>query len=106
MANTKSAEKNARKNSSRYERNRAVKTKLKTLEKKFQSSLESKDGEETRESARIFISALDKAAKSALVHRNKVARKKASSAKAIVDMPSGENSQKPAAKKESSEESE
>ena len=106
MANTKSAEKNARKNSARYERNRAVKTKLKTLEKKFQSSLESKDGEETRESARIFISALDKAAKSALVHRNKVARKKASLAKAIGGMQSGAKPPKPAAKKESSEESE
>ena len=98
MANTKSAEKNARKNSARYERNRAVKTKLKTLEKKFQSSLESKDGDQARESARMFISALDKAAKSALVHRNKVARKKASLAKAIVDMQSGGKSPKPAAK--------
>ena len=106
MANTKSAEKNARKNSSRYERNRAVKTRLKTLEKKFQSSLESKDGEETRENARIFISALDKAAKSALVHRNKVARKKASLAKAIVDMQSSGKSPKPAAEEDSSEENE
>ena len=106
MANTKSAEKNTRKNSARYERNRAVKTKLKTLEKKFQSSLESKDGDQVRESAKIFISALDKAAKSALVHRNKVARKKASVAKAIVDMQSGGTSKKPAAQKESPEESE
>ena len=105
MANTKSAEKNARKNSARYERNRAVKTKLKTLEKKFQASLESKDGDQARESARIFISALDKAAKSALVHRNKVARKKASVAKAIADMQSAGTSKNPASKKESSEKS-
>jgi small subunit ribosomal protein S20 len=106
MANTKSAEKNARKNSARYERNRAVKTKLKTLEKKFQSSLESKDGDQVRESARIFISSLDKAAKSALVHRNKVARKKASIAKAIVDMQSGDTPKKTAAKEASPENSE
>ena len=83
MANTKSAEKNARKNIARYERNRAVKSKLKTLEKKFLSSLESKDVEQSRESAKKFISALDKAAKNSLVHRNKVARKKALLAKAI-----------------------
>jgi len=104
MANTKSAEKNARKNSARYERNRAVKTKLKTLEKKFQASLESKDGDQARESARIFISALDKAAKSALVHRNKVARKKASIAKAISGMKSGAKSPKAPAKEKSTEE--
>ena len=104
MANTKSAEKNARKSSARYERNRAVKTKLKTLEKKFQSSLESKDVDQARESARMFISALDKAAKSALVHRNKVARKKGSLAKAIVDMQSSGKPPKPAAKEDSSEE--
>jgi small subunit ribosomal protein S20 len=106
MANTKSALKNARKNSTRYERNRAVKSKLKTLEKKFQSSLESKDGDQARESARMFISALDKAAKSSLVHRNKVARKKASLTKAIGGMKSSKETPKPAAKEESSEESE
>ena len=106
MANTKSAEKNARKNSARYEHNRAVKSKLKTLEKKFQSSLESKDGEQARESARVFISALDKAAKSALVHRNKVARKKASLAKAIDGMKTGAKAPKTAAKKETVEKSE
>ena len=98
MANTKSAEKNARKSIARFERNRAVKSKLKTLEKKFLSSLESKDGEETREHARIFISALDKAAKGALVHRNKVARKKASIAKAISGIKSGAKSAKAPAK--------
>ena len=106
MANTKSAEKNTRKSSARYERNRTVKTKLKTLEKKFQSSLESKDGDQVRESARIFISALDKAAKSALVHRNKVARKKASVAKAIVDVKSSGTPEKTVSKEASSESSE
>jgi len=106
MANTKSALKNARKNSARYEHNRAVKSKLKTLEKKFQSSLELKDGEQARESARVFISALDKAAKSALVHRNKVARKKASLAKAIGGMKTGAKAPKTAAKKETVEKSE
>ena len=105
MANTKSAEKNARKSSARYERNRAVKTKLKTLEKKFQSSLESKDGDQARESAKIFISALDKAAKSALVHRNKVARKKASLAKAIGGMKTEAKAPKTTAKKETVEKS-
>jgi len=40
------------------------------------------------------------------VHRNKVARKKASVAKAIVDMQSAGTSKKPAAQKESPEESE
>ena len=40
MANTKSAIKNIRKNRARYLQNRMVISRLKTLEKKFQTALE------------------------------------------------------------------
>ena len=76
MANTQSAIKNIRKNRTNYLRNRSVSSKLKTLDKAFLSSVESKDKDAATKAAQSLISALDKASKSNLVHSNKVARKK------------------------------
>ena len=76
MANTQSALKNIRKNRTNYLRNRSASSRLKTLEKAFQASVESKDKEASALAAKSLISALDKANKSKLVHANKVARKK------------------------------
>ena len=76
MANTQSALKNIRKNRTNYLRNRSVSSKLKTLDKAFITSVESKDKEAATEAAKSLISALDKAKKSNLVHANKIARKK------------------------------
>ena len=76
MANTKSAIKNIRKNRARYLQNRMVISRLKTLEKKFLLSLETKDSNLAKETSVAFISALEKAKKSSLVHANRVSRKK------------------------------
>ncbi|HAW97294.1 MAG TPA: 30S ribosomal protein S20 [Opitutae bacterium] len=76
MANTKSALKNIRKNKARYLQNRSVSSRLKTLEKKFLSAVEEKNGELAKEISTSLISALDKAQKNNLVHANKVSRKK------------------------------
>jgi small subunit ribosomal protein S20 len=76
MANTRSALKNIRKNKARYIENRAITSKLKTLEKKFIASVESKDKDEAIANASSFISALEKSEKRNLVHANKVSRKK------------------------------
>lgn len=76
MANTKSALKNIRKNKARYLQNRAILTRLKTLEKKFLSAVTDKSADLAKELASSFISALDKAKKNNLVHANKVSRKK------------------------------
>jgi small subunit ribosomal protein S20 len=76
MANTKSAIKNIRKNRARYLQNRMVISRLKTLEKKFHTALESKDSSLAKDASSAFISALEKAKKSSLVHANKVSRKK------------------------------
>ena len=76
MANTQSALKNIRKNRTNYLRNRSISSRLKTLDKVFLSSVESKDKEAASQAAKSLISALDKASKSKLVHCNKVARKK------------------------------
>ena len=60
MANTKSAIKNIRKNRARYQQNRAVISRLKTLEKKFHSAIDSKDLESSTLASRSFISALER----------------------------------------------
>jgi small subunit ribosomal protein S20 len=86
MANTKSAIKNIRKNRARYQHNRAVLSRLKTLEKKFYSALDSKDLESSTLASKSYISALEKAVKSSLVHPNKVSRKKSRSASLLASL--------------------
>lgn len=83
MANTKSAQKNARKARVRMLKNRQVKSRLKTLERQFQACLEGNDEEAARKASAEFISALDRAAKSSIIHRNKASRKKSACAKQL-----------------------
>ena len=76
----KSKIKNIRKIATRTSRNRAVRSELRTLEKRFQNA----EGlEETQKAAQLYISALEKAAKRVVVHYNKVSRKKANCDTAI-----------------------
>lgn len=77
MANTKSALKYIRKTETRTLRNRQVKTRLKTLAKKVQAAVEAKDKDALAAVCKDYISALDKAGKTGLVHHNKIARHKA-----------------------------
>ncbi|HAV11898.1 MAG TPA: 30S ribosomal protein S20 [Opitutae bacterium] len=77
MANTKSALKYIRKTETRTLRNRQVKSRLKTLAKKVDVATASGNKDEILVATRAFISALDKAAKTGLVHANKIARHKA-----------------------------
>ena len=72
MANTKSALKYIRKTETRTLRNRQVKTRLKTLAKKVQSAVEAKDKDALVAVSKEYISALDKAGKTGLVHHNKI----------------------------------
>lgn len=67
MANTKSAAKRARQNTIRTLRNRRVLTRLRTMQKK------------TRGAGEIpaLISAIDKAAKRGIIHKNAANRRKA-----------------------------
>ncbi|MGJ8650674.1 MAG: 30S ribosomal protein S20 [Opitutaceae bacterium] len=77
MANTKSALKYIRKTEGRTLRNRQVKSRLKTLAKKVEASVAAGDKDAIIVATRLYISALDKAAKTGLVHANKIARHKA-----------------------------
>jgi small subunit ribosomal protein S20 len=72
MANTKSAAKRARQSIKRMSQNRSVRSRLKTLQKRSRSA----EGA-TTENIRALISALDKAAKRGIIHRNAANRRKA-----------------------------
>ena len=83
MANTKSAIKAARKTVRLTERNRGVKTRLKTLRKRLDTAIAAKDVEASKTAAAAYVSAMDKAVKSGVVHRNLASRAKSHAAKAF-----------------------
>jgi small subunit ribosomal protein S20 len=83
MANTKSAIKNIRKTATQSARNARIKTRLKTLKKKVEVAAESDDKEAAKAAAIAFISALDKAAKTKIIHHNAARRLKSACAKYI-----------------------
>lgn len=83
MANTKSAQKRSRQTIVRTERNRAEKSRVKTLRKKALTAIAAGDKAAAAEAVNEFSSAVDKAAKRNLIHPNKAANLKSKTAKAI-----------------------
>jgi small subunit ribosomal protein S20 len=84
MANTKSAIKAARQALRRQDRNKTVKSRLKTLSRKLATLTSESKNDEARAVAVEFISALDKAAKSNVVHKTAVARHKSQLSKLVL----------------------
>jgi len=76
MANTRSAAKQARASLRRGAQNKSIKSRLHTLEKKFLAAVAAKKTEDTNELYHLLSSALDKAAKTKVIHRNNASRKK------------------------------
>ena len=76
MPNTKSAERRMRNNARKHLGNQSIKSRLKTLERKYLALAESGKNAEAAVALREVSSALDKAAKSGVVHVNSAARKK------------------------------
>ncbi len=83
MANTKSAIKAARKTTRLTARNKATKTRLKTLHKKLLTATAGDDKEAAKAAANAYTSAMDKATKSGVVHKNAAARAKSHVAKVV-----------------------
>ena len=83
MANTKSAIKAARKSERLTTRNKAVKTRLKTLHKKLEKAAAGSDQAAAKVAAVEYVSAMDKATKSGVVHKNAAARAKSHTAKIV-----------------------
>ena len=81
MANTKSAIKAARKSVRLTERNRGIKTRLKTLRKRLDALITAKDDAASKTAASEYVSAMDKAAKTGVIHKNVSSRAKAHAAK-------------------------
>ncbi len=87
MAKTRSAAKQARAGLRRRAHNKSIKSKLHTLESKFLALVADKKSTDAAEAYRALTSALDKAAKTLVIHRNKASRSKsrlAARLKAIV----------------------
>jgi small subunit ribosomal protein S20 len=78
MANTRSAGKRSRQALRRAAHNRSVKTHLRKLQKQIRLA-----PERTPEQIRAAISAIDKAAKSGVIHRNAANRRKTRLNKAL-----------------------
>ena len=79
MANTKSAAKRSRQTAQRSLRNRSVLTQLRTQQKRTRAA-EKPDANQVR----ALISAIDRAAKRGIIHRNAAIRRKARLLKLIL----------------------
>jgi small subunit ribosomal protein S20 len=78
MANTKSAAKRARQTSRRVLRNSSISSQLRTLQKKALAGAKAKPNQ-----IRAAMSAIDRAAKRGIIHRNAAIRRKARLVKAL-----------------------
>jgi len=84
MANTKSAEKSARQSLKRNARNVPVITAIKTQQKKYRATIASGNVAVAKTEFDALSSALDKAAKRGIIHRNVANRRKGRLNKALI----------------------
>ena len=75
MANIKSAKKRILVNKTKADRNKSVKSGVKTAIKKVYAAIEAKDKEAAQSALRAAISTIDKATKKGVYHKNTSARK-------------------------------
>jgi len=76
MPNTKSAERRMRNSERKRVQNRSTKSRLKSLERAYETAVSSGKKDEATTAFRKLSSAYDKAAKSGTVHASKASRKK------------------------------
>jgi small subunit ribosomal protein S20 len=76
MPNTKSAERRMRNSARKHLHNQTLRSRLKTLEKKLLAATAGGKKDEATAAHRTLSSALDKAAKTGVIHDNAAARKK------------------------------
>ena len=81
MANIKSQIKRNRQNDLAHERNKAVKTGLKSAVRSFRELAESGDKEKATEAARSATRKLDQAASKGVIHKNQAANRKSAISK-------------------------
>ena len=81
MANIKSQIKRNKQNEKAHERNKAVKTGLKSAVRKFREAAEAGDKDQAVELGRDAARKLDKAASKGVIHKNPAANRKSAIAK-------------------------
>jgi len=86
VANIKSQIKRNKQNESARERNKSVKSALKTSIRRFRESADSGDTESAQQLAKAANRKLDKAASAGVIHKNQAANKKASISKRVASL--------------------
>ena len=82
MANIKSQIKRIKTNEKARQRNKAVKSELKTAIRRTREAVEAGDVEKAAEAARVASRKLDKAVSKGVIHKNQAANRKSAIAKA------------------------
>lgn len=75
MANIKSAKKRILVSQKRADRNKSIRSKVKTAIKKVEVAIEANDKTAATEALRAAVSGIDKATKKGIYHKNNAARK-------------------------------
>ena len=86
MANIKSQIKRNRQNEARRQRNKAVKSSLKTHVRRFREAAESGDATAATEAMRSACRELDKAASKGVIHKNQAANRKSAIAQQAAEL--------------------
>jgi small subunit ribosomal protein S20 len=76
VANIKSQIKRNKQNEKAHQRNKAVKSELKTLVRKFREAAEAGDKDTALEASRVAARKLDKAVSKGVIHKNQAANRK------------------------------
>ena len=86
MANIKSQIKRIRQNEKAHQRNKAVKSALKTHVRKFREAADSGNIEEATEALRVASRQLDKAVSKGVIHKNRAANRKSAIARRLAEL--------------------
>ena len=89
MANIKSQIKRNKQNEKARQRNKAVKSSLKTAVRNFREAADSGDADKTSEALRAAYIKLDKAASKGVIHKNQAANRKSALAKRVASVKQG-----------------
>ena len=86
MANIKSQIKRNKQNEKAHQRNKAVKSSLRTSVRKFREAAEGGNAEEAETALRAACRQLDKAASKGVIHKNQAANRKSAIAKVYAEL--------------------
>jgi len=75
LANIKSAKKRILVNAKRAARNKAIRSKVKTMIKKVEAAVAAQDKELAKQALTVAVSEIDKARSKGVIHKNSAARK-------------------------------